>query len=176
MLHLSHDKPAPPKPKPSLLFTTGEDPFSLSIQMLTASPASHVAICLNNGKNEIVHAIRKVRHENRSRLYTKYAYKDVAEFLILPEVNLDHVMSQTGKLYDFDEVITGFFMRGIQLAAPWVTRAAVATGGKWTCARLALALDPKRNIIPEWRGLNPEGITPDELLQTMAGPSFYRIR
>ncbi len=143
---------------------------------MTASPASHVVICLNNGKNEIVHAIKQVRRENRSRLYTKYAYQDVAEYLIIPEVNIDHVLTQVGKLYDFDEVITGFFFRGLQLAAPWVTRSAVATGGKWTCGRLAMALDPQRNIVPEWQALNPEGVTPDELLQTMNGLSFRRIR
>lgn len=161
--------------RPTLIFTSGDDPFSLSVQMVTMSAASHVVIGFGD---EIIHAIRQVRHEARSRLYTKYKYTEVAEFEIVPDVTpgVQYLVSQVGKPYDFDEVISGLFMRSFQFLMPTWQKNAIATQGKWTCARLAMALDPYRNRIPEWWSVDPEGATPAALLQTMGGASFRRIK
>lgn len=161
-----------------ILFSSGLDPFSVFVRLATMSKTNHVSIVVGDN---VIHAVTKgVRIEDRRRLYTSYNYSDVAEYEILPDVSLglDFVMRQLGRSYDTAEVATRFVSKlvngfGSHEAVPAVGQ---TSPGQWSCARLAMAIDPTRRQIPEWRKLNPQTVTPGSLLQaTRTGASFRRI-
>jgi hypothetical protein len=170
--------------RPKLLFMTGQDPFSISVQMMTYSDVSHCAIVLPRVEGAademVIHAAgRGVKFEPRSKLYKKYRFLDIAEFEILPDVSygVSYLLAQVGKPYDTEEVVSRVFLRIAQVASPWVRKSAVPSPGQWTCARLAMAIDPYRNIISEWRTLDPDSVVPIELLNaSVNGLNFHRVK
>lgn len=167
--------------RPHILFATGNDPFSLGVKLLTTSSISHTAIVID--ENTIIHAVTsRVKREPRSKLYTRHHFTDVAEFEVIPnvDVGLNYLNQQIGKAYDMDEIFSGLFLRCLQLVAPTaVTKNGYSTKNKWTCARLAMGLDPQRNRIPEWWKIDPDGVSPEDLFQASnngTGNSFNRIK
>jgi len=161
-----------------ILFSSGTDPFSVFVRLATVSKTNHVSIVVGDN---ILHAVtRGVRIEDRRRLYTHYNYTDVAEYEILPDVSygLDFVMRQLGRAYDRGELVTKLASKlsnafGVHESAP---AAGQLSTGQWSCARLAMAIDPTRTQIPEWRRVNPQTVTPGSLLQaTRMGASFRRV-
>lgn len=161
-----------------VLFSSGTDPFSMFVRLATVSKTNHVAIVVGDN---IIHAVTKgVRLEDRRRLYTNYNYTDVAEFEILPDVRfgLDFIVHQLGRPYDRGELVTRLASKISNALSGHEAIPAIGgiSPGQWSCARLAMAIDPTRRQIPEWRGLNPQTVTPGSLLQaTRTGASFRRI-
>ena len=168
--------------RPKILFLRGRDPFSLSVQMMTLSEVSHVALILPSDRGELaLHALVKgVRLEPRDKLDRNF--DPVAEFVVLPDVRtgLAFLLKQVGKPYDEGEVASRLFYHGLQAIFPWIAGAGTSTPAKdkWTCGRLTMALDPVRNRIPEWWVLDPSLVTPVDLLDTTtknSAGSFFRV-
>lgn len=157
-----------------VLFTTADDVASRSIQIFTGSRISHVALVLEGAAgDEVIHAVGEgVVHEPRERLYGKRRYRDVAEFVILPPVELSGVLARLGQPYDYPEIASRPVLKGLRAAAPWLP-AAIASRRRRSCARLVLDLDPDRRRIPEWRDVSRHSATPADLAARV-GSSFRR--
>lgn len=169
--------------RPRILFMTGQDPFSVSVQMMTYSDVSHCGIVIPSEATQpemVLHAAgRGVKYEPRARLVSKYRFSDIAEYEILPDVSdgVIFLLKQVGKRYDNEEIVSRVILRVLQVASPWVTKAALPSPDQWTCARLAMAVDPTRTRLPEWKSLDPDSVTPIDLLTaTDGGPHFRRVK
>lgn len=154
---------------PTILVLTSDRPLGRVIRWFTAGPASHVAIGLGD---HVLHARGAgVIFEPRERLGEQH-YARLAEYAIQADVRsgLGHVLGQLGKPYDVGDLF-GWLVRP--------RRRAVKLDGardRWTCVRLALALDPERTQIPEWYAIDPGLATPTDLWRSMEGGlSFVRV-
>jgi len=160
--------------QPRLLFTGGDDAFSVLVRGWTGSYATHAAIVIGD---QVLHAVGKgVILEMRSALRTRYGYYDVAELEVLPDVSegLRLASAQVGRRYDNLDVASRLLFVALRGLLPWTARRAVNTPGAWTCARFCMLLDPIGDRIPEWRHVDRTSVTPVDLL-AVAGPSFRRV-
>ncbi len=153
---------------PTVLVLSTDRPLGRAIRWFTRGPASHVAIGLGD---HVIHARdRGVTYEPRAALGEQH-YALLAEYAVLADVRpgLAHVLNQHGKPYDVSDLL-GWLVRP--------RRRRVQLDGqrpRWTCVRLALALDPDRSRIPEWASLDPGLTTPTDLWRSMEGASFHRV-
>jgi len=70
---------------PSLVFTTGWDPFQLLINASTGSAAAHVALGIDD---HLLHAYEPgIVYEPREEYFEKRNQRLVAEFKILPDID-----------------------------------------------------------------------------------------
>ena len=154
--------------RPTILVLTSDRPVGRAIRWFTRGPATHVAIGIGG---DVIHARdRGVTYEPRAALGDQH-YALLAEYAVLRDVRagLAHVFSQHGKPYDVGDLV-GWLVRP--------RRRHVQLDGhrpRWTCVRLALALDPDRTRIPEWTSLDPGLTTPTDLWRSMEGTSFQRV-
>lgn len=166
-----------------LVFTQGDDLFSVGVRALSLSPTSHVAIGFGGaagagGASSADHLLH-VRLKKGVVLEPRKKWKQptIAEFVVLRNVSrgLAFCLSQIGRPYDTNEVTERpilTLIRTIMPLAPVDNR----TPGAWHCARFAICLDPNGDVIPEWRGLDPLTVTPGELYdRCLYGSSFMRV-
>jgi hypothetical protein len=165
------------RPRPRILFTTGDDLVSRSVQIFTGSRISHAAVVLpsSDGKSdEVIHAVGAgVVREPRQVLYDKRNYRDVAELVVIPPVDVASVVSRIGQPYDYPEIVSRVLLRGFQAVCPWLPEG-VSSSLRRSCARLVLDLDPNGIFIPEWHGVKRASVTPVELANRV-GRSFQRL-
>lgn len=157
--------------RPTLVFTTGLDPFQVLINVSTLSEAGHVAIGLGD---HLLHAYEKgVVYEPREVWFTGKRQRLVRELEILPDVSegVARCMQHIGEPYDVGGVLrTALRILLSRLQSPVVVRPNARISSH-TCASFAMLLDPEGARIPEWRGVHRGTVTPADLLE-VAGPSF----
>lgn len=156
--------------QPGILFLTSNRPIGKLIRWFTKGPVTHVAITL---EDHVLHATGAgVVLEPRHKLVSE-GYHELAEYLVVPDVvpGLSLALRQVGKGYDVADLV-GWPRR---VRTPRIPRTDLDRP-RWTCTRLVLVLDAGRTVIPEWRHLDAAMVTPTELLATMTGPSFARVR
>jgi hypothetical protein len=161
------------RPLPTLVFSTGSDPFQFLVKATTNSAASHAAIGLGD---RLLHSYEDgTLLEPRGEWFGKREQVLVAEFQILPDVTdgIARAMRHLGKKYDAMHVIKIWLLR---LLHPAIRSLGPDAPDKFTCARFVTMIDPYGERIPEWRHLWMEAITPADLLDcALWGPSFHRI-
>lgn len=162
-----------PRDLPTLVFTTGADPFQFLVKATTDSAASHAAIGLGD---KLLHAYEDgVLLETRNEWLGKREQVLVAEFQILPDVTdgIARALEHLGKKYDGAHVIKIWLLRLLQ---PAIRSLGPDAPDRFTCARFVTTIDPRGERIPEWQHLWLEAITPADLLEcALWGPSFHRI-
>ena len=168
---------------PSLVFTTSSHWLSRVIRALTRSDVSHVAIGTEVfGEPVLIHSALDgesghtgVQITPRSRWLADNII--IAEYDIVPDIthNMGPMVRLLGSKYDrlgllgYAAVIVAGWL-GKQIMNPLSSPTALA------CPRYVLKLDPTGDLIPEWRGLDPERTPPHDLLVVCrAGTSFRRI-
>jgi hypothetical protein len=161
--------------QPTLVFTSGFDPFQLLINIGTFSRAGHVAIGI--GTN-LLHAYeRGVVYEPRERWFKTKRQFLVYEAEILPDVSygIDSCMSKVGEPYD----VAGAFKLAIliTLKRMWSPLRSLGPVSKnsHTCASFVMLLDPHGERIREWRDLRRDIVTPADILVLARGPSFRQV-
>jgi hypothetical protein len=160
---------------PTLVFTSGFDPFQLMINLATFSRAGHVAIGI--GTN-LLHAYEKgVVYEPRERWFTSKRQYLVHETEILPDVScgIESCFSKLGQPYD----VIGAFKLAILITLKRMWSPLRSLGpvseASHTCASFVMLLDPSGERIAEWRDLRRDIVTPADLLQAAYGPSFRQV-
>lgn len=160
---------------PTLVFTSGLDPFQILINLGTFSRAGHAAIGIGD---QLLHAYEPgVVIEPRERWLTRKRQRLLAEFEILPDVSqgLLECAQRVGEPYD----VLGAFRIAlwVTLKRMWspVQNLGPASKTSHTCASFVMLLDPCGEHIPEWRRLDRAIVTPADLLLAAEGPSF-RLR
>ncbi len=162
--------------QPTLVFTTGIDPFQLLINLGTCSIAGHAAIGLGD---QLLHAHESgVLLEPRSSWFGRDEQSLVAEFVILPDVSegIDFAMTQLGKKYDAGGVLRIAISRLLRLTLSPITYFGPAPMKRHMCSAFVMLVDPYGAQIPEWRDLDRAIVTPSDLLGAASlGSSFRRI-
>lgn len=160
---------------PTLVFTSGFDPFQLLINLATFSRAGHVAIGL--GPNLLHAHERGVTLEPREHWFVGKKQKLLYEVEILPDVSpgIERCLSKIGEPYD----VVGAFKLAILIAlkrmwSPLRTLGPPSTNSH-TCASFVMLLDPYGAHIPEWRELSRDVVTPADMLFLARGPSFRPV-
>jgi hypothetical protein len=102
--------------------------------------------------------------------------KIVREFKVIPRISVAHACEHLGERYDYVGLL-GYLP---VLLARWVGRKIknpLAAPGALVCAEFVLHLDHE-GLIPEWKGLDPESATPEDVLRTCAsgGKSFASVQ
>jgi hypothetical protein len=150
---------------------------------MTNSETSHV--CLGTeifGEPVLVHsALDGATGHNGVQITPRSKWEEdnvvVAEYDIVPNVagNMRPMIRLLCERYDKMGLL-GYI---IVIVARWLGKKIMnplASAGAFVCSRYVIQLDPSGELIPEWRGLDPEKITPhDLLLLCRSGASFRRI-
>lgn len=161
---------------PTLVFTTGIDPFQLLINVGTCSTAGHAAIGLGD---HLLHAHENgVLIEPRSSWFGRDEQSLVAEFEILPDVSsgVDFALTQVGKKYDAGGALRAAVSRLLKLTLSPIQYLGPASMKRHTCAAFVMLIDPQGAQIPEWRDLDRALVVPGDLLGAASlGSSFRRI-
>jgi len=158
--------------KPTLVFTSGFDPFQLLINIGTFSRAGHVAIGIGA---ELLHAYEPgVRVDSREYWFGVKKQRLIYECEIVPDVmaGLAECASRIGEPYDVVGVLRAMFWLTLKRFASPLQRPGAASKTSHTCASFAMLLDPDGIMIPEWRELERGIVTPADLLLAARGPSF----
>lgn len=157
--------------RPTLVFTTGLDPFQVLINVSTQSWAGHVAIGLGD---HLLHAYeRGVVYEPREAWFTGKRQRLIRELEILPNVSdgVTRCMRHIGEPYDVGGVLrTALHIMLSRFQSPVVLKPDARITAH-TCASFVMLLDPEGARIPEWRDVQRGTVTPADLLEA-AGPSF----
>lgn len=161
-----------------LLFMTGDDVLATGVKAFTLSPASHAAIAMGPYGNMLLHAITPgVVYESRWNFYQRAQYRDVAEYLIIPDVSdgLRRALMLIGQKFDVGGAASQFAFKLARIVCPWLPKT-LSTSGRWTCTQLVMQLDSHGQRIPEWRGLDDRSVTAAELMAVAeTSPSFKRV-
>ena len=161
---------------PTLVFTSGSDPFQLLVSAVSLSPASHAAIGLGD---HLLHVHEKgVVYEPRFDWFAHKRQRLVAEFEILPDVQrgLAIAFSCLGDRYDYGGVARlGLHLMLCAAFSPLQGHLGSPPCNAHTCAAFVMLLDPDSSRIPEWDHLNRSTVLPVDLLRAaLNGPSFSR--
>lgn len=161
---------------PSLVFTTGTDPFQIFVNVGTGSRATHAAIGLDD---QLLHADENgVRLEPRAKWFGPMRQRLVAEFVILPNVDdgIELALAQIGKGYDTFGVLRTALSRLLSLTCSPIRYFGPAPMSAHTCAAFTMLLDPYGWKIPEWQGLDRATVVPGDLMTLASiGPSFQQV-
>ena len=160
---------------PTIVFTTGWDPFQVLINLSTFSEAGHAAIGMGD---MLLHAYEPgVVYEPRERWFTKKRQRLIAEYEILPDVadGLAQCFARSGEPYDVRGVLRTAVTLMLQRLGSPLQPAWRANPAAHTCAAFVMLLDPHGERIPEWRALNRAVVTPADLVLMAQGPSFRQV-
>lgn len=160
---------------PTLVFTTGLDPFQALINLSTFSRAGHVAIGLGP---ELLHAYEPgVKLDSREWWLTTKRQRLVAEYEIVPDISkgLAECLGHIGEPYDVLGAVRAAIAIALRrlwspLRAPWP-----ASISAHTCASFVMLLDPHGERIHEWREIRRSVVTPADLLVACEGASFRSL-
>ena len=161
--------------RPTIVFTTGWDPFQALINLGTFSRAGHAAIGIGD---HLLHAYEPgVVWGSRDTWFTGKHQRLIAEYEILPDVSegIEDCASRIGEPYD----VVGVFRAALwimlrRLCSP-LRHVGTASAASHTCSSFVMLLDPNGDRIPEWRSINRAVVTPADLLLAAEGPSFRPI-
>jgi hypothetical protein len=162
-----------------IAFTTSRNWVSAAIRWVTRSRASHSLISFDvYGEPMFLHAdMGGIQITVRDKFLVKNHL--VAEFETVREVPYDLLkmaLSHVGDNYDYVGIL-GFVwpvMLGRWLGKKFTNPFASPHG--MVCSEFVANIDTVGLILPEFRGLDPEETTPQDLLDICArGPSFKRL-
>ena len=150
----------------ALVFTSSSALISRTIRFFTRSRTSHTAIGLELfGTPFFLHAtVGGIQMTPRARwLKTN---RVVAEFKIVPDLSagLQDALHHIGDAYDYVGLL-GFLLVLTAKKLGRTRRNLFASPSAMVCSELALHLDLTGSKIPEWRGLDPERTSPEDLLR-----------
>lgn len=151
--------------RPTLLFTTTNTPISRLIRWVMGSRASHTAIGLLWEDVPVVVEATTGGVKNTPRALWAKDHIVIAEYSFKPGVvvDLSEAITGLGRAYDYVGLL-GYLVvllgrrLGRKLKNPFAREAGLV------CSEFVLCLD-KEGSIPEWKGLDPEATTPEDLLQ-----------
>lgn len=161
--------------RPTLVFTSGFDPFQLLINIGTFSRAGHVAIGYGN---DLLHAYEPgVEITPRSYWFGEKKQRLIHEYEIVPDVSrgMLRCIDRIGEPYDVVGVLRAMFVLTLKRFASPVRTRGTASKASHTCASFVMLLDPEGGIIPEWRDVDRSVVTPADLLIAARGPSFQPV-
>jgi hypothetical protein len=161
--------------RPSLVFTTGADPYQFLIKIGTRSLATHTAIGLGD---QLLHAYEiGVVCEPRDYWFGEMQQGLVAEYAILPDVTagVRLALQHVGKKYDVAGAFKIGVLRALRAMGSPIQSLGPLSDEAHTCACFAMLMDPYGQQIPEWRGISREAVVPADLLRAADGPSFQRV-
>lgn len=169
------------QPLVRLVFTTAPSVDQLLIGYSTFSQATHVAIGLGPYGEWLLHAVDDgVVLEPRSAwLGPPKNQRIVAEFLVLPNVDdgVRQALMHVGERYDTAGLVFVAMRRLMALFAGILQDYERTPTRAQICTRFSMLLDTSGTKIPEWRHLDPEYVSPGDLLRVaIQGPSFRRLR
>ena len=149
-----------------IVFSTGDSLLSRIIRWVTRSRVSHVGIKTTlHGVPIVMHAaLGGVQVTPWSRYIRENRIVYRKEFPNpLQESNIRRATEAIGEKYDCIG-LPGFLW--VELCERFKIRAKnpLAVANAVVCSEYILSFDPKGEIIPEWKGLDPEGTTPEDLL------------
>ena len=170
-------------PEITLVFTTSSHWLSRVVRWVTNSDTSHVAIGAKvYGEDVLMHSgldgetgQTGVQMTPRERWLNDNII--VAEYKIVPDVsgNMGSLIKLLCSRYDK----LGLVGYALVIIAKWLGKQIMnplSSPKMFVCARYVLELDKEGKLIPEWKGLQADQITPHDLLQLCAqGPSFTKI-
>ena len=162
----------------TLVFMAGSNPVSWLIRTITRSRTSHVAIgTMLHGVPVLIQAdFGGVQVSPRAQ-YLKRA-RVVAEFRWPgdPTVELERACRRLGEKYDY----VGLLGFGFVVLARWFKRKArnpLSSPSATVCSELVRGIDPGGDVVPEWKALDPEQTTPEDLLDVcMASSVFEKVQ
>lgn len=153
--------------------------------MMTKSDVSHVALGAELfGEQVLIHAAINSKTGHTGVMITPRAewFEDndlIEEYEIVPDVsaNMGPLIKLLGSKYDK----LGLFGYGIVIIARWLGKRIMNPFSSPTsgliCPQYVLKLDPTGILIPEWKGLDPDNVTPhDLLLICRIGTSFKPVQ
>jgi hypothetical protein len=160
-----------------IVFSTTNHLLSRAIRWLTSSQVSHCSIHAEMAGVPVV--IEATIGGVRIIPLSKWATGNTVVGSFEPRLDmisgLAHAVEHVGDRYDYVGLL-GYIP---VLLARWLRlrcRNPLASPSAMVCAELILHLDHGGNV-PEWRGLDPEATTPQDLLSAMtAGGSFRALR
>lgn len=150
----------------TLAFTSSSALISRTIRFFTKSRTSHTAIGLELfGAPFFLHAtVGGIQMTPRARwLKTN---RVVAEFRVVPDLSegLQAALHHIGDEYDYAGLF-GFLLVLFAQKFGRTRRNLFASPTAMVCSELARHLDLEGKKIPEWRGLDPERTSPEDLLR-----------
>jgi hypothetical protein len=170
-------------PSTSLVFTTSSGYLSRAIRAMTRSTVSHVAIGTEIfGEPVLIHSALDGETGRTGVQITPRArwLRDnttIAEYEIVPDVTSSMASMVRLLCERYDKL--GLLGYVIVIVARWLGKKIMnplSSSTRFVCSRYVLKLDPTGELIPEWKGLDAEQTTPQDLLQLCrSGKSFNRV-
>jgi len=157
----------------TIIFSTSTSILSRLIRRFTRSQTSHTAIGTEmHGVPVVIEAtVGGVRIFPRARWQRGRPIVAEARCLLDLERGLAHAIEHVGDRYDYKGLVGNLFV----LIARWLGKKIknpLASPKAVICSELVLHLDHEGHV-PEWKGLDPEATTPEDLLRLCRiGQSF----
>lgn len=152
--------------KQTIIFSTTNQIFSRLIRFFTKSKVSHCAIGLDiGGMDMVAHAtVSGIVLVPRSRFTENNTI--IKEFIINQDIenNIVKVFEDLGVQYDYVGVF-GFGL--VNVLKRWFglkIKNPLASSKAMVCSEFVVALNKYNNKIESWKDIDPETITPQELL------------
>ena len=157
-----------------IIFSTSSSWLSKLIRWVTRSKVSHASICvIAQGLPILVLQSTVGGVQAMSRTRWNRGNRVIKEFRSKIPVSLEHACRLLGERYDYVGLI-GYIP---VLLGRWLGKKVknpLASPRALVCAEFVLHLS--QGQIPEWKGLDPEGTTPEDLLEVCdKGASFEAI-
>lgn len=164
----------------TLVFTTSTSLLSKAIRAFTGGPTSHVAIGTEFfGVPVLIHAaldndVSGVQITTREKWLV--ANSLVAEYEILPDVtnNMRSMIMLLGEKYDKLGLIGYVLVAVAKWFGKWIKNP-LASPRAWVCPRYVLGLDPECALIPEWKNIDRDSVTPKDLLEACQSENSFRV-
>lgn len=159
----------------SVIFSTTGKLLSRLIRWFTRSRVSHSVVCLSVAGVALVLEATMGGVKATTRKKWERSNKIVREFKVIPRISIAHACGHLGERYDYVGLL-GYLP---VLVARWLGRKIknpLAAPGALVCAEFVLHLD-HGGLIPEWKGLDPESATPEDVLRACEqGKSFAPVQ
>lgn len=167
----------------TLAFSTSDVWYSRVIRWVMRSKVSHVMIgTKRDGADVFLHAtLGGVQETLRSEWLRDNQI--VCEYLFKPDVQegIKHARTHLGENYDYVALVGWGWVNALRAWLKVRARNPFTSTTAMICSELVLHVDmacpndAPGDTIPEWRGLDPEQATPQDLLDRMPGLSFIEV-
>ena len=161
----------------TIVFATTSKPLSRLIRWATRSRVSHAVIGTSWEDVRVVIEATTGGVKNSPRALWGENHIVVAEYAFKPSVTVDlsEAVSKIGTAYDYVGLL-GYLVVLFGRRLGRKLRNPLASEKALVCSEFVLCLD-KDGSIPEWKGLDPEATTPEDLLRICEASqvSFERL-
>jgi len=149
----------------TLVFTTTTSPVSQAIRWVTGSRVSHVAIGLSWEDVPVIVEATTGGVKNSPRVLWAKDHILVAEYTFKPSVvvDLSEAIATIGAAYDYVG-LAGYLVVLLGRRLGRKLKNPLASEKAMVCSEFVLCLN-KEKTIPEWKDLDPEATTPEDLFR-----------